>query len=132
MNTFRLLRPEEVVSRWETLGKLLQPAIDRSNGELAVDDVRNLVLMGRMFIFATDKFAVTTEFMVYPKRTVMLVGFGAGKVPDRDNVAAVLIDFAKRGGAEAIQTYCKDPAMERYYRRWFQLTPTYTLLEKQL
>ena len=132
MNTFRLLRPEELLDQWENLNRLLLPALDRSNGELLPDDIRDLVLSGRMFVFTDGEFAVTTEFVFYPRRTVMVAGFGAGKVPDRAVVESVLTEFARRGGAVAIQTYCKDPAMLRYYRRWFHLTPTYTLLEKQL
>ena len=129
MSDFALLHPHEVISQWDTLRELLAPAVAQSNGELSVDDIRRLVLGGKMFIFASDKFAVTCEFVVYPKRTVMLVGFGAGVVPERTSVATTLRDFACRAGAVAIQTYCKNPAMTRYYRRWFDLEPTYTLLE---
>ena len=129
MSDFALLHPHEVIERWPALRDLLSKAVEQSNGELSVDDIRTLVLGGKMFIFASEGFALTCEFIVYPKRTVMIVGFGAGTVPERDNVAMRLKDFARRGGAVAIQTYCKNPAMTRYYRRWFNLEPTYTLLE---
>jgi len=132
MNEFKLLTPHEVLARWSSLRTLLANALATAKGELEVDDIRQLVLSGRMFIFADKNFAVTCEFMFYPKKTAMLVGFGAGKVPDRLRVEALLTEFAHRGGATSIQTYCSNPAMIRYYRRWFQMEPTYTLLEKQL
>ena len=132
MDTFRLLMPHEVISRWDHLVEMLRHAIDQGRGECNVDDVRKLVLSGRMFIFADDNLAVTVEFTTYPQKTVMVVGFGAGCVRHHQRIAETLRDFATRGGADAIQTYCKNPAMVRYYRRWFQLEPVYTVLETTL
>lgn len=132
MSTFTLQRPEQVLSEWSRLRELLLPAVKEGRGEVGVDDIKSLVLSGRMFVFASDTFAVTCEFIMYPKKTVMVVGFGAGKVPDRHVVETTLINFARSAGATAIQTYCKNPAMVRYYRRWFHLDPVYTVLEKQL
>lgn len=132
MNTFRLLMPHEVVERWPQLREFLAPAVEYAGEELEVDDIRSMVLAGQMFVFADDAFAVTCQFERYPRSTAMFIGFGGGKVPDRDDVAKNLIDFAHKGGASSIRTYCKNPAMTRYYRRWFGLTPTYTVLEKPL
>ena len=132
MTAFKLLRPEEVIARWDDLAKLLDQAVQMGNGELHVEDILKLVLSGRMYVFASDDFAVTVEFVTYPQKTTMVVGFGAGKVPERGDVADVLTEFARRAGASSIQTYCRNPAMIRYYRRWFQLEPTYTVLEKSL
>ena len=104
-----------------------------TQGEMEVDDILELALQGRMFVFANEDFAVTAEFVYYPRKTVMVVGYGAGKVPAYRNVAKVLIDAAEHVGASAIRTYCRNPAMQRCYRRWFDgVEPTYTVLEKQL
>lgn len=132
MSTFKLLMPHEVIERWPQLRGFLAPAVEYAAGELEVDDIRSMVLAGQMFVFADDAFAVTCRFMIYPKGTAMLIGFGGGKVPNRDDVAEKLTTFAKKGGATRIETFCKNPAMSRYYRRWFGLTPTYTVLEKSL
>jgi hypothetical protein len=132
MSEFRLLMPHEVIDRWESLRGFLAPAVEYAGGELAVDDIRSMVLAGRMFVFADDAFAVTCQFEQYPRSTAMFVGFGGGKVPERGDVAEKLTAFAHKGGAASVRTYCKNPAMTRYYRRWFGLTPTYTVLEKQL
>ena len=132
MNTFRLLMPHEVIHEWDRLSHLLSFAVEQSRGECCVSDIRQLVLSGRMFVFADDQFAVTCEFTTYPQKTIMVVGFGAGEVCDRAHIGNTLRDFAKAGGASSIQTYCKNPAMIRYYRRWFHLEPVYTVLETEL
>ena len=132
MSHFRLIPRAELQSQWERLSVLLAPAVAMGRGELEVDDILDLALDGRMFIYADDNFAVTIEFIHYPRKTTMLVGFGAGRVPDREHVARTLLAAAKEIGATSIQTFCKNPAMVRYYRRWFGMTPTYTVLEKSL
>ena len=132
MDNFKLLMPHEVLNDWPRLRTLLSPAVDAGGGELSVDDIRQLVLSGRMFLFASALFAVAVEFVVYPKKTVMNIAYGGGRHTDRDNVDATLVAFAKQGGAESIQSHCTNPAMTRYYRRWFKLAPIYTVLEKQL
>ena len=111
---------------------MLDAAVREGKGEVEVDDLRQLVLSGRMFIFATNDFALTCEFVIYPRKTVMIVGFGAGKVADHPAFAQVLENFAKHGGASSIQTYCRNPAMVRYYKRFFDVEPLYAVLEKQL
>ena len=133
MKSLLLLRPEEVLYRWDELASLLQRAVDLGRGEVNVDDIRALVLGGRMFIFATDAFALTCEFITYPQKTVMVVGFGAGQVGDPAGVLQVLEEFARRGGASSIQSYCRKPSMVRYYRKYFDdVAPAYTVLEKKL
>ncbi len=102
------------------------------NGELEVDDILARALEGRMFVCADDDFAVTIEFIHYPRKVVMIIGFGGGAVPDRERVAETLRAIALHAGATSVQTYCKNPAMVRYYRRWFGLKPLYTVLEKSL
>lgn len=132
MSEFRLIPRAELPSRWRRLSELLAPAVAMGNGELEVDDILDRALEGRMFVFADDDFAVTTEFIHCPRKTTMVVGFGAGRVPDRAHVAETLIAAARKIGATSIQTYCKNPAMVRYYRRWFGLNPIYTVLEMPL
>lgn len=132
MSQIKLLRPEEVIERWPELSGRLDAAVCCGNGEVLVDDILKLVLGGRMFIFADDKFALTCEFVTYPQKTVMVAGFGAGKVGNIHHCIEVISDFAKRGGASSIQTYVKNPAMVRYYKRLLDLEPLYAVLEKTL
>ena len=90
MSIFRLLRPEEVIERWPALSGLLSHAVEQGCGEVETDDIRKLVLAGLMFVFASDSFALTCEFVTYPKKTVMVVCFGSGKVQDRSAVLSTL------------------------------------------
>lgn len=136
---FRLLRPEEVVVRWDEIAPLLDKAVAYGNGELEVSDIRKLVLGGRMFVFGgfnQEKrltIAVTAEFNTYPRKTVLVIGFGAGQVGEHATEMYLKIaDFARQGGASSIQTFCKNPAMVRLHRRNFDPEIAYTVLEKQL
>lgn len=136
---FRLLRPEEVVVHWEEIAPLLEKAVSYGNGELEVDDIRKLVLGGRMFVFGGFneekrlRLAVTTEFSTYPRKTVLVIGFGAGSLGEHANeVFLTLADFARQGGATAMQTYCKNPAMVRLHQKYYDAETAYTVLEKQL
>ena len=136
---FRLLRPEEVVVHWEEIVPLLDKAVSYGNGELEVDDIRKLVLGGRMFVFAgfnAEKrinLAVTAEFNIYPRKMVLIVGFGAGVIGEHANeIFMTVADFAKQGGANAIQTFCKNPAMVRLHQKYYDPDVAYTVLEKQL
>lgn len=131
-STLRLLRPEEVIQRWPDLSRLLDAAVREGKGEVEVEDLLSLVLSGRMFIFATDAFALTCEFVVYPRKTVMIVGFGSGQVGNHRQVLATMETFARQGGASSIQTYCRNPAMVRYYKRFFEIEPLYAVLEREL
>jgi hypothetical protein len=136
---FRLLRPEEVVVHWEEIAPLLDKAISYGNGELEVTDIRKLVLGGRMFVFAgfnaekRVKLAVTAEFNIYPRKMILVVGFGAGVIGDQANeIFMTVADFARKGGATAIQTFCKNPAMVRLHQKYYDPDVAYTVLEKQL
>lgn len=129
MSEFKLLRPEEVIDRWCELSTLLNPAVDSSNGEVVTDDILRLVIGGRMFVFADEKFALTCEFIVYPQKTVMVAGFGAGQVTEIHRYIKTISEFAKRGGASAIQTYVRKPAMVRYYKRLLNIEPLYSVME---
>ena len=81
MNTIRLVPRHELPDCWPRLRELLKPAMAFGQGEMEVDDILELALQGRMFVFANEDFAVTAEFVYYPRKTVMVVGYGAGKVP---------------------------------------------------
>lgn len=135
----RLLHPDEVLRRWEDLRRLLALAVEQGRGELAVDDIRKLVLNGRMFLLGgfddagTLCLAVTAEVVVYPRKTVLLVGFGSGKTHDAHTGCMLAVrDLARRAGADCIQTYCQNPAMVRYHQRFFGAQPAYTVMEMSL
>lgn len=133
MNVIRLLRPEEVLADWPRLSEMLSHAVKRGHEEVETSDIRKMVLAGLMFVFASDSFALTCEFVNYPRKTVMVVGFGAGKVGDHRQVAETLDNFARTGGASSIRTYCSNPAMVRYYQHFFtDVSPIYTVLERSL
>lgn len=131
-NQFQLIPRATIESVWPALRKLFAPAVAMGDGEVLVDDILERVLDNRMFVFADDAFAVAVEFIYYPRKTVMVIGFGAGRIRDKKLVAETLRRSATALGAHSVRTYCKNPAMIRYFRRWFGLTPLYTVLEVSL
>lgn len=132
MDEFKLLRIEEVIARWDELAERLQPAIEFCNGELTADDLKKQIIAGQVFVFASNSFALTCSFNFYPQKTVMHVGFGAGKVANRKACVDAISAFAKAAGANSIQTHCRNPAMVRYYKMFLDVDPSYTVLEKQI
>lgn len=136
---FRLLRPEEVIELWPSLRTLLAPAVAAGRGELLVDDIRSLVLDGRMFVFAGLEdgepiLGVTAEFIHYPQLTVLNICFGSGRVPpaQRDQVYQTVERFARLGGARRVRTYCQHEGMVRYHERYSGAKRAYTVLEKNV
>jgi len=125
--------PEDIVDNWGVLAKLLVPAVEKSYGELVVDDLKTLALGGRMFIFSDlERLVVTGEFLFYPKKTVFLVGFGAGVAAFRKEAHAYVSNFARRGGASCLRAYCREPNMVRYCEMYFDATRAYTVMEAAL
>lgn len=133
MSNFRLVPRTELPARWDGLRPLLQQAVDKGRGELEVDDIYTQTMRGVMCVFATDddSFAITAEVMNYPRKRVFLLGFGAGTTPGVDVLHGVLAAAAKGIGAQAVQTYCSNPAMVRYYTR-HKFEPVYTVLEREI
>lgn len=136
MTDFRLIRIDEFLARWGEVKPLLEPAIAEGNGEIELDDVRRLVIGGRMFVFCLEEdacatFALTCELVMYPRKTVLLCGYGggAGASDHRDLIIERLREFAARAGATAIQCYCKSGAVARLNRILFGAKPLYTLME---
>lgn len=139
MTTFNLLRPEEVIENWPTLSQLLEPAVAQCNGEMEVDDVLNAILNGRTFLFAliedeTITFAITADFKVYPRKTVMFVGFAGGKhgAQYAEEIWATLARFGAKAGAVSMQAFCENPAMVRYHQRFTGAQRKYFVVEKLL
>lgn len=136
---FRLLRPEEVIDRWGELAPLLDKAIAYCGGEIEVEDIRKSILGGREFLFAgfdeqgNIDIAATVEFQLFPKKTVLLLGYCGGKIGRMsEEYFEKIVDFAKRGGATALRTFCSNPAMVRLHQRYFSPKVAYTVLEKQI
>ena len=51
---FKLLTPPQVKARWVEISNLLNKAVIHGRGELAVDDILDLVTSGRMFVAITE------------------------------------------------------------------------------
>lgn len=126
---FILLNKEYINTNWDTISVLLKPAVDMSHGEFTLEDIKARALSGRTAIFKDDDFVLTAEFSDYPQYRVMIICFGAGKFRHKKEAVEVLRRFALINGAKKVITYCKNPAMLRYYQRHFGFQKAYDVLE---
>lgn len=129
-----LLDKEDITKHWSLISSILQPAIESSSGEFTIDDIYQRTIAGRTAVFFDEqnKFALTAEFSDYPQYRVMIVCFGAGKFKDKEEAVQLLHDFAVINKARKVITYCKNPAMLRYYQRHFGFKKAYDVLETNL
>lgn len=128
----KLLNKEEIYNNWSTISSLLQSAVDMSSGEFTIDDIKDRALSGRTAVFFDGEFCLTAEFSDYPQYRVMIVCFGAGKFRNKKEAVEILHHFASINGAKKVITYCKNPAMLRYYQRHFGFQKAYDVLETDL
>jgi hypothetical protein len=103
-----------------------------SYGEFTLEDIKARALQGRTAIFKDDDFVLTAEFSDYPQYRVMIICFGAGKFRHKKESVEILRQFALGNGAKKVITYCKNPAMLRYYQRHFGFQKAYDVLETNL
>lgn len=125
----KLLTIKEINDNWCSISKLLQPAVDMSYGEFTIDDIKQRALKGQTAVFSDDEFCITAEFTDYPQYRVMILCFGAGKFRHKKEAVELLRQFALANNAKRVITYCKNPAMLRYYQRHFGFQKAYDVLE---
>lgn len=131
----RLLSPADVVGHWAALRPLLTPAVAQGRGEVEPDDLLRLCAEDVMCLLVVAdgndfKAAITLETLRYPRKTVLLVGFGGGNLAGlHARCTSILQEAARRIGADSIQTYVRSPAMVRYHQKHFGAEPIYTVME---
>lgn len=108
----------------------IEAALAYSGGTHVFEDVRDAILDGRMQLWPAPDGCLVTEIVVYPRKTVLNVFLGGGKlsrlIDMHDDVAA----WAKAQGCDAA-TINGRRGWERVYasRGW---KPVHTCLGKEL
>lgn len=122
--------PESV---WSTAAPQIQRAIDKSTGELAIQDVRQRLETGDMGLLCIDGRAwCVVEFMDYPQYRSLKVVYLAGEdmavwLPD-------LLQFLERWAMENDMRYIEQagrPGWERILSD-YGYRKTYTIMTKEL
>ncbi len=135
---FKLLTPPQVKARWVELSKLLNKAVIHGRGELTVDDVLELVLIGRMFVAVTEVnneiiLAIAAEIMYYPRKRVLNLAFGAGTVsPMYNEIYEAIAKMAVILEADAIQCYCRKSVAKLLMKAYDGVEEAYIVLEKKV
>lgn len=122
---FRLLKPDEVNRRWSEVRPLLQKAVAHGEGEMEVDDIKDLVLQNRMCVVVLEDdgvvdLALAAEVTKYPRKNVLNISYVGGKngrVVARRHYLS-LEQIGRLFGCSAVQCYCR-PAVARYLKRLF-------------
>lgn len=122
---FRLLKPQEVAQRWPELRRLLQKAVSHGEGELEVDDIKDMVLQNRMCVLVLEDegvvdLALAAEVTKYPRKNVLNISYVGGKngrVVARKHYLS-LEQIGRLFGCSAVQCYCR-PAVARYLKQLF-------------
>lgn len=135
---FKLLTPPQVKARWIEISNLLNKAVIHGRGELAVDDILDLVTSGRMFVAITETdgkivLAIAAEIMYYPRKRVLNLAFGAGIVsPMYDEIYTALAEMAKVLEADAIQCYCRKSVAKLLMKAYDGVEEAYIVVEKKV
>ena len=136
---FRVLTPDEVLASWHSIRSLLEPAIEHCNGEFEADDLRDMVMNGRAFIFVLEGdagfvLACVAEVLILPRKKVInVIALGGSKL----NVLILqmwdrLAEIGRILGADSIRGSVR-PSMQRYYRRFSpESSVAYTIMERKL
>jgi hypothetical protein len=133
---------EQFDKYWPRASKLVDKCIKRSmHGEMNVDDIKNLALQQRAFVFVVKndkgiqpdvKLVVVLEIAGYPRRSIMniLVLAGSDLEVFYEKFWQKLCGWAYMNGIRAIEG-CVSPAMQRVITK-YGFKPTYTLMRLDL
>lgn len=115
---------QNAVALWPTVAELVQPALDKSQGELVLADFPAGFLSGQfqLFLGYTDgkiTGCMITEFVEYPqvKAVRVVIAAGAGFKNFMKQFMGYLKNWAKQNQASFIEAWTP-PAMTRYHRRF--------------
>ena len=136
-----VLNPEQVKEQWWQIAPLLALAVSKNDGELLLEDIPKLVVDRQMFIGVVREapgeeiqLVLAGDVVIYPRKKVLNVAFVGGKplVQSRaKHLYPVLEDIARKLGCTTIQGQC-GPGATRFYTRLMGMTPTYTILRKEV
>lgn len=88
---------------FDSVARLLQPAVDRGMGGLTLEDYREKVLTGYMQLWVDEGYAAITEVLNYPRSRVVLVHLAGGKLDPLLEADGELEKFARIVGATGIE-----------------------------
>lgn len=137
-----LATQEQFDKYWPRASKLIDKCIKRSmHGEMTVDDIKNLALQQRAYIFVVKndrgiqpdvKLVVVLELGGYPRRPIMNILALAGSELDvfYEKFWQKLCGWAYMNGIRSIEG-CVSPAMRRVIER-YGFKPVYTVMRLDL
>lgn len=121
---------------WDLASPHLQKAIDESNGEFTIDQLRQFVSQGQsdLLLIMDDKkvchCAFTVQWIAYPNDRVAYITYLGG----RTNPVAweQFVIWVKNNGGTKIQGSTNKESIVRLWRIKWEMKPKYTLMELKL
>jgi hypothetical protein len=134
-----VLTPSFVAKHWPTIRELLAPAMEFSNGEMEVDDIRTMVFADQAFLMGVlvagkPLWVAACECLRYPRRTVLhVLAVGGQNLHEAlTELWADIAFIAHTLGATAVRGAVR-PSMERYSRRYApKAKKVYVVMEQVL
>lgn len=118
---------------WPQIAALLAQALPYGRGEYTLDDIKAGIERGEMFATgvisesAVVEFVVTCCVVIFPRKRVLYVQFGAGHGGTKAKEA--LIDAARILQCDWIETRCRDSVATLYRRAGFDTAYRVCILE---
>lgn len=137
--TLRVLPPNEVKARWLEIAPLLDKAVLHGRGELAVDDILDLVASQQMFVAGLEQegrihLAIAAEVIRYPRKRVLNLAFAGGtrSGTDASYIWDRLQEMARLLNASAVQCYCRESIARYLEKLQPDVERAYIVVEKKV
>lgn len=121
---------------WHLAELFLQKAIDQSNGEFSIKQLRQFVAQGQadlLMIMDTNNkpyCAFTVQWINYPNDRVAYITYLGGRTDKRS--WQQFVTWVKNNGGTIIQGSTNKPSIVRLWRMMFGMKPKYTLMETRI
>lgn len=117
---------------WPQIAALIERALPYGRGEYTLEDIRAGISARTMFAIGAVEagvvtFVATCTLVVYPRKTVLYVQYGAGR--NASALRDVLADAARMLGAHWIETRTRTAVARMYRRAGFDIGYVTPILE---
>lgn len=136
MDTLYVVPPNMIYQFWHLAEPHLQKAINISDGEYNIDQLKVIVSQGiSTLLVVVDenkkcKCALTVEWLNYANARICYINYIGGET--KQNTWQQFIEWVKSNGGTAIQGCTSSKAIVRLWRIKWKMKPKYTLMELKL
>lgn len=136
MDTLYVVPPQQIHNYWHLAKPLLEKAIQTSNGEYTIDQLKVVITQGTTTLLVVldenqvCKCALTIEWINYPNSRVCYISYIGGQT--RKDTWQQFVNWVKANGGTAVQGSTSLDGIVRLWRIKYGFEPKYTLMELNL